>query len=468
MMKHLRCVGLLVVVSNLALLAQSNPLPLVYQPLGPASVRPGHRAFTLTVHGTHFVKGAVVQWNGSPRKTTFVSRKKVMAAIGAADVAKAATASITVANPHANGGHSNTVYLPVRLPATTVAMRTDSALTTAGGVTAGDFNSDGNLDVLVATGAPRTVESFLGMGNGTFSHLVGATSQFFPTIGAFAADFNGDGRLDIALTMDDGFTEGQVLLGMGDGTFTSSGVGGAFGGEAIGAGDFHGNGRLDLVFSSVSRFGGTSYFIYAGNGDGTFGTAGILGVSGLVHGNPAIGDFNGDGKLDLAFADFSYPSNIISVFFGNGDGTFQAPVSTPIPQAIASVVAADVNGDGNLDLIADGSCVFFGKGNGTFTQGSCNALPAGLYVRYFDLADFNGDGKLDVVTLGGFENVSPFRQVVTIALGNGDGTFQKPLQFHAGVTATSFRGLGIGDFNNDGKLDVVAHSQNRTFLFLQK
>jgi uncharacterized protein (DUF2141 family) len=431
-------------------------------------VQPGQNAFTLTVNGTHFVPGAVVQWNGSPRKTTFVSRKKVKAAIRAADVAQAATALITVANPHANGGHSNTVYLPVRLPATTVAMTTDGAVTTAGGVTAGDFNNDGNLDVLVSTGAPLTVESFLGKGNGTFVHFVGATAQFFPTIGAFAVDFNGDGKLDIALTMDNGFTEGQVFLGNGDGTFTSSGVGGGFGGEAIGAGDFHGNGKLDLVFSSVSPFGGTSYFTYAGNGDGTFGSAGTLGVSGLVHGNPAIADFNGDGKLDLAFADFSYPSNIISVFFGKGDGTFQAPVSSTISQAVASVVAADVNGDGKLDLIADGSCVYFGKGNGTFTQGSCNTLPAGLYVRYFDVADFNGDGKLDIVTLGGFENVSPFRQVVTIALGNGDGTFQKPLQFHAGLTATSFRGLGIGDFNDDGKLDVVAHSQNRTFLFLQK
>jgi hypothetical protein len=202
--------------------------------------------------------------------------------------AKAATALITVANPHANGGHSNTVYLPVRLPATAVAMTTDGAVTTAGGVTAGDFNSDGNLDVLVSTGAPLTVESFLGKGNGTFSHFVGATAQFFPTIGAFAADFNGDGKLNIALNMDNGFSEGQVFLGNGDGTFTSSGVGGGFGGEAIGAGDFHGNGKLDLVFSSVSPFGGTSYFTYAGNGDGTFGTAGILGVSGLVHGNPAM------------------------------------------------------------------------------------------------------------------------------------------------------------------------------------
>jgi hypothetical protein len=65
-----------------------------------------------------------------------------------------------------------------------------------------------------------------------------------------------------------------------------------------------------------------------------------------------------------------------------------------------------------------------------------------LLVRYFDVADFNGDGRLAIATLGGFGDVSPFRQVVTIALGNGDGTFQKPLQFHAGVTATSFRRPG--------------------------
>lgn len=88
-MKSVRFASLFLCFVSTALLAQSHPLPRVSQPLIPSSVRPGHKAFTLTLRGTNFVSGAVVHWNGSPRKTTFVSASEVRAIIGAADVAKA-------------------------------------------------------------------------------------------------------------------------------------------------------------------------------------------------------------------------------------------------------------------------------------------------------------------------------------------------------------------------------------------
>jgi hypothetical protein len=115
--------------------------------------------------------------------------------------------------------------------------------------------------------------------------------------------------------------------------------------------------------------------------------------------------------------------NVLQVYFGNGDGTFQAATDSPASQDFIGVVAADVNGEGILDLIADGSCVYLGRGNGTFTEKGCTKVPKGIFVKQVIFADFNGDGKLDFVAPGSLDNQSPFHQVVLLSLGNGDGTF---------------------------------------------
>jgi len=144
-MQSVRFASLFLCFVATALLAQSHPLPTVYQPLIPTSARPGHKAFTLTVRGTNFVSGAVVHWNGSPRKTTFVSGSRVHATISAADVAKAATPNVTVVNP--GGGSSNAVFFPIRVPASTVAFTIDGSVKKAGAVAIGDVTGDGNVDL---------------------------------------------------------------------------------------------------------------------------------------------------------------------------------------------------------------------------------------------------------------------------------------------------------------------------------
>jgi len=103
----------------------SNPIPLIYQPLSPASVAPGHAAFTLTVRGTNFVSGAVIKVNGRASVTKFVNPTKLQTQVSARDVAKAGTASITVANP--GSIDSNVIYFTARQPSTSIALTNDSA-----------------------------------------------------------------------------------------------------------------------------------------------------------------------------------------------------------------------------------------------------------------------------------------------------------------------------------------------------
>jgi hypothetical protein len=278
---------------------------------------------------------------------------------------------------------------------------------------------------------------------------------------------NGDGKSDLiaVLNGEAPFLFGQVFLGKGDGTFTDSGAGGSMQGVPVGVGDFRAIGKLDVVSASnnSSLQGSNVVGIYSGNGDGTVAAFENLAQGAfLATGFPAVADFNSDGKLDLALAG-------VSLYLGNGDGTFQPPLNSP-GNSTFSVVAADLNGDGKLDLVSDGTCVFIGHGNGTFSQGQCLAYPAGLTITFFDLADMNGDGKLDIVAVAADENNGSFPQTLFLALGNRNGSFQKP---KAVAPAGDFNivlatGLGIADFNHDGKLDVVVSSLNRSFVYLQQ
>ena len=455
------------VVLHSAILLAATPLPIAYQPLVPSSVPPGHKALTLTVRGSQFVAGAVVHWNGSPRKTTFISSSQVRAAITAKDVAKASTASVTVVNP--GGGTSNSIFFQIRVAATKVAFTLDGNVKTAGAVAVADFNHDGNTDLAVGPNS-NLVDVFPGKGNGLFGSAVTTSTGLFPGSLLVAADFNNDGKPDLAVTNDNGgFFGGSIYIGNGDGTFTSPANSG-FQGQPVAMGDINADGKLDLVTVS-NNFFNNFIFVYLGNGDGTFPANTLPNLSGMISVGVAVGDFNGDGKLDMAVPSAVIGTgNVVQIYLGNGDGTFQAPVNTPTSQNFAGFAAADVNGDGILDLVADGSCVFLGKGDGTFTEKGCVTIPSGLFVTSMVLGDFNGDGKLDLLSLGSFQNTSPFNQLVLLSLGNGDGTFQKPTQISAGVLAVipAFTGLGVGDFNNDGKLDFAVSSKNRTFVYLQK
>jgi hypothetical protein len=436
--------------------APPSPVPLVYQPLSPAAVVPGGAAFTLTVNGTGFVSGAQVNWNGSARTTTFVNESKLTASVKLSDIASVNTASVTVVNPAPGGGKSNAVLFEVTNPNGT-SFTTAATLPAGSGpsaVATGDFNGDGKVDLAVVNESSDNVSVFLSNGDGTFQAAVNYSVASLP-MSIAVGDFNGDGKLDLAVVnnMSDSVS---VLLGKGDGTFQPAvNYGVASLPMSIAVGDFNGDGKLDLaVVNNMSD----SVSVLLGKGDGTFQPAVNYGVGS----NPtsvAVGDFNGDGKLDLVVGDFVAPNSNLSVLLGNGDGTFQTSANNTVGIAATSVAVGDFNGDGKLDVaLAGGHCktgcpilqVLFGNGDGTFQPVRSFFNPTRNRANFVILGDINGDGNLDMI-------VTYSQPAISVFLGMGDGQFQAPVNYNnLGLAQTSV--LAIGDFNGDGKLDMAVTS----------
>lgn len=432
--------------------AQNKPVPYIDLPLAPTSVRPGSSAFTLTVNGAGFVSGSTVYWNGSARTTTFVSSIQVKATINASDVATVGTASVTVLNPAPGGGYSNVGFLGIANPIGNVSL---SGATSATGnspvsVATGDFNGDRIQDLAAANEVDDTISILLGNGNGTFQSHVDYATSYGPADVA-VGDFNHDGFLDLAVANAGENSSGQsadsisILLGNGNGTFKTQ-VDYPTGRTpvSVAVGDFNGDGNLDLAV--VAQYD-DAVSILLGNGDGTFQAQ----VEYAVSAEPTsivVSDFNRDGHLDLGVA--SLGAGTVSILLGNGDGAFQAASDYTAGEDPSSLVAADLNGDGIPDLaVADlGTStvsILLGNGDGSFQA----QVPysSGSYPEAVTAADFNGDGILDLA-LATEDSLGS----VTVLLGNGNGTFQSPTDFPAGALPVA---VTAADFNNDGLMDAA-------------
>jgi hypothetical protein len=430
-MRQLRVEFAFVILLGSIALAQTNPVPIVYQPLIPMTVKPASKGFTLTVNGTGFATDALVLWNGSTRITNYISSSQLQIQVTAADVAKPATATVSVSNPGPGGGISNPVFFPIQTPTPSVVVFPASGFSGSGVNVAGDFNNDGFLDLVV--GGDLLIDFYAGNGDGTFAAAVPKLSEV-PIASLLGRDFNADGNLDLAAL--DGIGNTVVFIsGHVKAQFVQQQIFRSWNDSVVTA-DFNADGKLDLVIT------GWKSAIHLGNGDGTFGGPLFIG-SNFYLGTPAVGDFDGDGKLDLAIPDPG--SRGVHVLLGNGDGTFRNDVLYPTQFAGWSVVAADINGDGRLDLVTNGVSVLLGNGDGTFTNGG--GVGATPNRGPLNIADFNGDGKLDLAFPASPNGVTG----IYLLLGNGDGTFQNPIL----LANDNSSGVVIGDFNGDGKLDIV-------------
>src|SRR6266851_6960497 len=217
--------------------------------------------------------------------------------------------------------------------------------------------------------------------------------------------------------------------------------------RAAAVGDFNGDRILDLV---VANQNSASVSILLGVGDGTFQPAVNFSVGGSPYSQPqsvAVGDFNGDGFLDLAVVNAN--SDDASVLLGNGDGTFQPATNFQVGADPYSVAVGDFNGDGFLDLVvanfsSNNISVLLGNGNGTFQLAVNYGVGIGPY--FVAVGDFNGDSFSDLAVANDVSNN------VSVLQGNGNGTFQPAVNF---VTGMGPLAVVVGDFNGDGKLDLA-------------
>jgi FG-GAP-like repeat len=319
-------------------------------------------------------------------------------------------------------------------------------------VAVGDFNGDGKSD-LVGTGAANEIEVYLGNGDGTFQPKLTVYASQADSVAV--GDVNGDGKADIvAATSDLG---AWVFLGNGDGTFQNPvSYDAGLDEDSVALADFNGDGKLDIVVANNRSSTANSYVsVLLGNGNGTFQAAVSYGV-GVQPKTVAVGDFNGDGKPDLAVANYGAggSNSTVSELLGNGDGTFQPVITIATGSGTRSLALADFNGDGKLDFVVanygtGGGRVWLGNGDGTFRPPVDYSVTAPVSVA---AGDFNGDGKMDLALATDQPTPRTSYSSLAVLLGNGDGTFQAPSK-RFDLFDSQF--LTVADFNGDGRLDTA-------------
>jgi uncharacterized protein (DUF2141 family) len=325
----------------------------------------------------------------------------------------------------------NAIYVVSGTDVSTYTLNTYS-LASAGLINTADLNKDGNGDIVVLNSTLTTAGSItvlLGNPDGSFQ-----TGVTYPTAGSGAQsavidDFNGDGKLDIAVVSAYGTSGGSaqqisILLGNGDGTFQAA---------------------QNFTIPTLPGYTNPGQTL----------------VNNIISTS-----LRGNGKKDLIL------SNGL-VYLGNGDGTFTANPTQPLPfftdysSAGPYLASGDVNNDGKADVVLSngGSVhVFLGNGNGTFKTGNSYASISGLYsAGYVTISDLDGDGNADIyvgIANGGLYlgDSSSFNQAYAL-MGNGDGTFQGAPQ---AVDSATYTGNNLGDVNGDGQPDLITNVPNST------
>lgn len=333
-------------------------------------------------------------------------------------------------------------------PASLGTLTSYSTVSSTYGITTGDFNRDGILDLLTS-GNTGSADIFRGNGDGTFSKTSSVTTGG-RSVEAVSADLNNDGKIDV-ITADASSNAVSVLLGDGDGGFARTAISTGLWPTSVAVGKLNNDAFLDIVTTNFDA--GTISILY-GNGNGTFQPHVQRTVS-TRNGGVTIADFNGDGFDDIVTAEAL--NNYVSVLLGNGTGTFPTQVNYSTGSYAWRIETTDFNQDGKKDLAvacysANRIDLLRGNGDGTFT--SAGSVPTGSGPIDVKTTDLNGDGLQDMVV--SLEAGASWQAI----LGRGDGTFDAPVTYAA---SSGPRELAVGDFDGNGTVDVAgaAYLANR-------
>lgn len=327
-------------------------------------------------------------------------------------------------------------------------------------VTTADLRSLGRQDMAVADHTDNTVSIFLSNGDGTFANATTDATGTGP-VSIATGDFNGDAKPDLVVANQTANTI-SVLLGNGDGTFQpKTDIPTGSGPISVVAAAFNNKNNANLGFA-VANHADNTISIFLGNGDGTFTPATPSAIAtGVGPSSIAAADFNGDGIIDLAVT--NQTDNTVSIFLGNGNGTFQPRVDYATGNGPLFVATGDFIGNGVLDLAVanntdDTVSILLGQTNtsgtaiGTF--GAQTVFPAGNGPTSIAVADYNVDGRPDLAVTDQTDNA------VSLLLGLGEGSFGPNLELPVGTDPLS---IVTADFNGDGRPDAaVANDGSNT------
>lgn len=412
-----------------------------------------------------------------PGPSTMLSAGSQPSGVAVADFAHSGYSSVAVANMASN---TITVYLG-NGPGTFAPPTTISTCAGPQQLITADFNNDSYPDLAVACTAANEVQMFLNNREGGFIASTAIAVGASP-VSLVAGDFNEDGFLDLAVANSGDLTVSLVLSQSTSGniSYTTSTLNIDNSAYGIAVGEFNSSGHLDLA---VTDYEDNAVRMFLGDGKGNFATGAVVGVSPTPTGIVAV-DLNHDGNTDLAV--LSAGGGTVTICMGNGDDAFNCgdePIHLVVPSATTdslSIVAVDLNGDGNLDLVANGLLqnevyALLGNGDGTFQpsqqdagDGNNTAYPTQAYPvadapAYLAVGDFNRDGKPDLAVTeyqGGsvallINNTLPTPQP-------GGDSFAAPVAVSGG-NGNMADSVAVQDFNRDGKQDVaIAYLEDNT------